>query len=62
MRISVDKVLCVGCEKCVRMCPEVFQMESEFVVVVTESVPPELQKACREAAENCPVTAIIIER
>lgn len=61
IRVSVDRDICVGCEKCVKMCPEVFQMESDIVVVMIEDVPPEHQKACKEAAEHCPVEAITIE-
>ena len=61
IRVSVDKDICVGCEKCVKMCPEVFQIGGDIVVVMMEDVPPERQKACKEAADHCPVEAITIE-
>ncbi|MBW1736691.1 MAG: ferredoxin [Deltaproteobacteria bacterium] len=62
MRVFVDKDICVGCEKCVKLCPEVFQMGGEVAVTVTEDVPPKYQKACKEAAEHCPVEAITIKK
>jgi ferredoxin len=43
------------------MCPEIFEMKGEVAVTKIEEVPEELQEACREATESCPVEAIIIE-
>lgn len=60
--VFVDKDVCVGCEKCVNMCPDVFQMGGDVAVTVTEDVPQKYQKACREAAEHCPVEAITIRQ
>jgi ferredoxin len=61
MKVKVDKETCVGDETCVETCPEVFEMNGDVAVAKMEEVPKEVEKKCREAAESCPVEAIIIE-
>ena len=60
MKATVDEC-CVACEKCCEMCPEVFEMGDDYAEVIVDEVPPEYEEAVREAAEECPVEAIIIE-
>jgi ferredoxin len=36
-------------------------MNGDVAVAKMEDVPEELEEKCREAAESCPVEAIIIE-
>ena len=61
MKVRVDQEACVGDETCVSICPEIFKMEDEVAATIMEEVPPDLQKSCREAADACPVEAIILE-
>jgi ferredoxin len=61
MKVRVDPDLCVGDETCVEICPEVFEMQGDVAVAKMEEVPEELEAKCREAADSCPVEAIIIE-
>ncbi len=62
MKVRVDRDLCAGCAECVEICPEVFELDDEGIAVVkVETVPPEAEESCREAAEACPSEAIIIE-
>lgn len=62
MNARVDKDLCAGCGVCTEVCPEVFEMdENDIAVVKLDPVPPELQEACRDAADQCPSEAIEIE-
>jgi ferredoxin len=61
MKASVDEDLCTGCGLCEDTCPEVFEMDSEVAKVIAEEVPADAEDTCREAAESCPVEAIIIE-
>ena len=61
MKVRIDKEACVGDETCVSICPEVFKMEDEVATTTMEDVPADLQDACREAADACPVEAIIVE-
>ena len=60
MKITINEE-CIACEQCVEICPEVFSMGDETAEVTVDEVPKEYQEACREAAEECPAEAIIIE-
>ena len=51
---------CIACGLCVDTCPEVFDMGEELAVVLVEEVPEAVQETCRQAADECPVEAIII--
>ncbi|MHC4479833.1 MAG: ferredoxin [Planctomycetota bacterium] len=52
---------CIACGLCVDTCPEVFEMGDELAEVIVAAVPEEVEDACRQAAEECPTEAIIIE-
>jgi len=60
MKASINKEDCVGCGLCVDDCPDVFEMQEDVAAVKVEEVPENLVNAVKEAAENCPVDAIII--
>jgi len=61
MKVRVDPEICVGDETCVEICPEIFEMQGDVAVAKMEEVPEELEGKCKEAAESCPVEAILIE-
>ncbi len=62
MRVTVDIDTCIGCGLCPETCPEVFEMDDEDKArVKVDKVPPDVEDACREAVEECPVEAILIE-
>jgi ferredoxin len=61
MKVKVDEDACVGDGTCVEMCPEIFEMEGDLAIVKVDRIPDELEDAVREAADNCPVEAIIID-
>jgi ferredoxin len=61
MRVRVDEELCVGDGTCVEVCPEIFEMRGDVAVAKMAEVPEEIEDSCREAADSCPVEAILIE-
>ncbi len=62
MKATVNEDLCIGCESCVDICPDVFEMQDDLAVSrFDDDIPEEFEDACREAAESCPVEAIAIE-
>ncbi len=61
MKAIVDSDLCIGCGLCVQTCPEVFRMENDKAVAHLHVVPKNAEGVCRQASDECPVTAIIIE-
>ena len=62
MKATVDEDLCIGCELCVDICPQVFEMQDDgFSHVMVEPIPSEQQDCVIEAEDSCPVTAISVE-
>ncbi|OGP88789.1 MAG: ferredoxin [Deltaproteobacteria bacterium RBG_16_48_10] len=61
MRVRVDEETCVGDGTCVEMCPEIFEMRGDVAVTKMTEVPEALEDSCQEAADSCPVEAILIE-
>lgn len=61
MNVRIDPELCIGCELCVQTAPDVFEMEGDKAIAKVNPVPEDSQTNCKDAADICPVTAIIIE-
>ncbi len=62
MKVVIDREACVGCGLCVEACPQVFDLDSENKAVSKmDTVPKDIEKACRDAASECPVDAIKCE-
>jgi ferredoxin len=61
MKVRVDADICIGCETCVEICPEIFEMKDDIAIIKEENIPADLQGSCREAADSCAVDAIIID-
>jgi ferredoxin len=60
MKVRIEDS-CTACGLCVDTCPEVFEMGSDIAQVIVEAVSPEHEDAVEQAAEECPVEAIIFE-
>lgn len=61
MKVTVDQSLCSGCGLCVETCPEVFELgDDSLAIVLVKTVPIEMEDACRDAADQCPMEAITI--
>ncbi len=52
---------CTACELCVDTCPEVFDLGDEMAIVIVDEVPKEYEEAVQQAADECPVEAIIVD-
>jgi ferredoxin len=56
---KVDPDLCTGCEVCVELVPEVFEMgDDELAHVINASPPEDLNDKIQEAVDSCPSGAI----
>ena len=53
--------ICTACGLCVDTCPEVFDMGDEMAIVIVDEVPAEYEETAQQAADECPVEAIIVE-
>lgn len=60
MKVRVEDT-CTACELCVDTCPEVFEMGDQQAQVLVDEVPAESKDAVQQAADECPVEAIIVE-
>ena len=60
MKVRIDDN-CTACGLCVESCPDVFEMGDDAAQAKMSEVPEELEDAVRQAAEECPVEAIIVE-
>jgi len=60
MRVTIEDT-CTACGLCVETCPEVFDMGSDMAEVIVDEVPPDFEDAVQQAADECPVEAIIVE-
>jgi len=58
-RVTED---CIACGRCIEICPEVFEMGEDLAQVKGDEVPAEFEEAAQEAADECPTSAIVIEK
>ncbi len=60
MKVRIDDT-CTACGLCVDTCPEVFEMGDDMAQVLVDEVPEEHEEAVQQAADECPVEAIVID-
>jgi len=60
MNVRIEDT-CTACGLCVDTCPDVFEMGTDIAEVIVDKVPAELEEAVQQAADECPVEAIIID-
>jgi ferredoxin len=61
LRVAVDGRRCQGHNRCIVLCPEVFEAdELGYSFVKMERVGPELEDKVRLAEANCPEQAITV--
>ena len=60
MKVRVEDT-CTACGLCVDTCPEVFELGDEYAEVLVQEVPAEHEEDVQQAADECPVEAIVVE-
>jgi ferredoxin len=60
MKVIIEDT-CTACGLCCDTCPEVFEMGPDKAEVKAEDVPAEHEDAVQQAADECPVEAIVVE-
>ena len=60
MKVRIDDN-CTACGFCVDTCPEVFQIGNTIAEVKVDEVPAELEDIVQQAADECPIEAIVVE-
>ncbi len=60
MKVRVDRELCTGVGNCVAAAPTVFKLDKSNKAVVLDMGSVD-EKTLMEAAESCPMDAIIVE-
>ncbi|GAS99909.1 MULTISPECIES: ferredoxin [Mycolicibacterium] len=59
MRVEVDLDRCEGNAICVKLAPQLFQLdEDDYSVVQLDPVPAELEEVAARAIEECPRAAL----
>lgn len=60
MKAKVNGKICNGTGLCEQTCPEVFEIKNGIATVIVDTVPPQAEESCKQAANDCPTEAISI--
>jgi ferredoxin len=62
MKVIVDWDLCESNAVCMKVCPEVFELQDDDTLLIKDETPPEsLRAKLEEAVRRCPRQAISLE-
>ena len=61
MKVAVNAEECTGCELCVNSCPDLFELDGDVAKAKVDVVPEGAEECARQAAEDCPVSAITVD-
>ena len=62
LRVIVDRGACCGYGVCAQICPEIFGLDDNGMVVLKmETVPSGLEDKAREGAQACPQSALAVQ-
>ncbi len=61
MKVRI-KDICTACGLCLDICPDILEMGQDDIVQITvDEIPPEFEETTQQAADECPIQAIIVE-
>jgi len=61
LRVTADRSRCCGYGLCAQLCPEIYHLDADgLVVLATDTVPEGMEEAAREGAAACPAEALAI--
>ena len=60
MKVRIEDT-CTSCGLCVDTCPDVFEMGDDMAQIIVDEVPTDHEEAVQQAADECPVEAIVVE-
>ncbi len=61
MKTCINRELCIGCELCTNLFPNIYEMDGDIAVAIIGDIPAELDDEVLEAQEDCPTGAIHLE-
>jgi ferredoxin len=62
-QLRVNPILCQAHGVCAELLPELIRLDPwGYPIMVSRSVPPELEPLARRAVTSCPVLALLLER
>ena len=62
MKSSVDPDLCISCELCTNICPEVYSMGDDgYAHAIEGDIPEEQLAEAENARDSCPTSAIDLD-
>jgi ferredoxin len=57
-KIILDQNKCIGCNTCVLLDPDVFEMDTTIYKAKVKAQPETISEATKNAIDSCPVQAI----
>ena len=60
MKAVVNKETCIGCGLCAQISPEVYEMQGDTAVAISDVIPADKEEAAKNGSDQCPVSAITI--
>lgn len=62
MKIRIEKASCVGNARCAAVAPQLFPLDDDGYIAVSEiDVPPGQEQLARRGARACPERIIVVE-
>lgn len=61
LAVSIDRDACIGSGNCVKVAPELFELDDDSIVVFAKTADGTDRAAVLEACEVCPVEALTVK-